>query len=195
MSSKIGRPTKLTEALLEEILTLVEAGNYVHDAVLACGVVEKTYYNWMQRGKEDLEAEKDTIHARFLQSATCARAKARCHHVGLIMKNADQGRNAQASIEFLARTDPAHWGRKDVIVSKGMTADLTSGQVTAGAQISGANGAAQRLMEELSKDDWLAEYGRTLEDLGLLDVAAAKAGGGAEADAQVDQVHPDRADP
>lgn len=194
MGSKGGRPTKLTEALEREILTLIEAGNYIQDAVMACGVAEKTYYNWMERGKKDEAAGKSTVYTRFLQAAMCARARARCHHVGLILRNSEQGRNASASIEYLARTDPAHWGRKDLIVSKGMTADLTSGQVTASAGVAGANGAANKLWEELSKDDWLAEYGRTLEDLGLLDVAAAKADGGAEADAQVDRVHPDSAD-
>lgn len=189
-----GRPTKLTPELQRSIVELVELGNYAEVAAQACGVAKTTFYRWMQQGEDAQAAGKRSIHRDFREAVTRARAKAQTYYVGLLLRNADERSDSRAIIEYLARTDPARWGRKDVVVSKGVTADLTSGQVSASAGVAGANGAANKLWEELSKDDWLAEYGRTLEDLGLLDVAAATPDGGAETDAQVDRLHPDHAD-
>jgi hypothetical protein len=189
-----GRPTKISPEIQGAIALHVEAGNYPEVAAQAEGISKATYYRWMQRGEEDEAAGRRTVYREFRERITRARAKAQTYYVGLLLRNADERSDSRAIIEYLARTDPARWGRKDVVVSKGVTADLTSGQVSASAGVAGANGAANKLWEELSKDDWLAEYGRTLEDLGLLDVATAKADGGAEADAQVDQLHPDHAD-
>lgn len=117
IKKKVGRPQKLTPEIMDSILTLVEAGNYLKDAVLANDITEKTYYNWLNTGEEDEAAGRNTLHAQLLQSAMCARAKARTYHVGLILKNAEQGRNASASLEYLSRTDPNNWAKERVLMN------------------------------------------------------------------------------
>lgn len=112
--NKGGRPSILTRKLMQDILALVEEGNYLKDAVLAQGVYEQTYYRWIEKGEADRAIGKHTIHAQLCESATCARAKARTVHVGLILKNSKRGANAQASLEFLARTDRENWSKEKV---------------------------------------------------------------------------------
>jgi len=111
---------------MESILFLVETGNYAKDAALANDIDEATYYRWIEKGAKDLELGRKTLHAELCKSVPCARAKARVHHVGIILKNANSGKDTRASIEFLARTDPENWARRD-----SLKADLQhSGAIT-----------------------------------------------------------------
>jgi hypothetical protein len=135
-----GPPSKLNRQLMDDILLLVEAGNYLRDAVLANDIDEATYYRWIKKGAEDLKRGSRTLCAELCKSAPCARAKARVHHVGIILKNANSGRDTRASIEFLSRTDPENWARKDAL-----KADLQhSGTLTIiFEEVGGRDGQAQ----------------------------------------------------
>ena len=103
---------------MQEILTLVEAGNYLKDSVLANNVTERVYYTWIEKGNADQEAGRTSLYVELIQSAQCARAKARTYHVGLILKNAERGKDARASLEYLIRTDPDNWAKRDAFSIK-----------------------------------------------------------------------------
>jgi hypothetical protein len=86
---------------------------------MSCNVDEATYYRWMTKAEKDAEAKRSNIYTEFRKSAQCARAKARTHHVNIIMKNAEQGKDARASLEYLSRTDPDNWAKKDQLAIGG----------------------------------------------------------------------------
>jgi hypothetical protein len=82
---------------------------------MACDIDETTYYRWMERAKRDAAAHKSSIYTEFCKSAQCARAKARTYHVQLIMRNAEAGKDSRSSLEYLSRTDPDHWSRRESV--------------------------------------------------------------------------------
>ena len=48
-----GRPPKLTDALVVEVLEYVRKGNYYETAAAAAGLSRKTLVNWLRRGKRE----------------------------------------------------------------------------------------------------------------------------------------------
>ena len=109
---KIGRPSKLTPALSEEMLALIEGGDYPEDAALIVGITRDTYYSWKAKGEEDAAAGRRSAFSDFSDSVSRARAKARSHAVATMRKAADNG-DARFALEYLARTDPEHWAKRD----------------------------------------------------------------------------------
>lgn len=50
--SKNGRKSKLTEERQEEIVEMIEAGNYSNVAARAAGIGETTFWRWLKEGEE-----------------------------------------------------------------------------------------------------------------------------------------------
>lgn len=67
----MGRPTKLTPELTEQIVADIEKGNYSETAAQAAGIDVSTFCNWMKWGA----AEKEPYSA-FFEAVVCARARA-----------------------------------------------------------------------------------------------------------------------
>lgn len=49
-SSKMGRPTKVSVALIERISVILRAGAYVETAAAMVGLNKSTFYDWLKRG-------------------------------------------------------------------------------------------------------------------------------------------------
>ena len=106
VKSKIGRNTKLTPELQEEIVRFIEGGNYIETTCHAVGVNKQTFYNWLQRGSNGEQPFLD-----FLDSIKKAKAKAETQSVSLIrIAGID---NWQAAAWWLERTNWKKWGKKD----------------------------------------------------------------------------------
>ena len=68
-----GRPTKLTPAVHQQIVTFIRAGAYDWVAAEAAGIGKSTFYRWLERGA----ARAAEPHRTFLVDVREARAQAR----------------------------------------------------------------------------------------------------------------------
>lgn len=66
-----GRPTKLTEELIEQVAEKIRRGNHPETSAVASGISRATYYEWKRRGEagEDPYAEFWTRVARACAEA------------------------------------------------------------------------------------------------------------------------------
>lgn len=116
----VGRLTKLTPKVQEDIVTVLRAGNYFETASAYAGISKSTFYNWLKRGERELQrVEKDAryrvrqeeeIYVDFVCAVKEAVAEAEVRDVLTIGKASDK--NWQASAWRLERRYPEKWGRK-----------------------------------------------------------------------------------
>ena len=106
-TSNIGRPSKLEDSRVEELVKWLKLGYYIEDACTMAGIGKTTYYRWLEKAEEGLEEYRD-----FRDSVQKARAEAEGAHIMNIRKAADNG-VWQASAWYLARSHPSKWGKKN----------------------------------------------------------------------------------
>jgi hypothetical protein len=117
----MGRPTKLTDDLRDELARHLAAGNPIKTACALVGIGESTYHKWRARGKAERErvaeghancrvrkAERPFVE--FMESTTRARAEASRKRVANITEAADEDWRAAAWL--LERREPETWGQK-----------------------------------------------------------------------------------
>lgn len=107
---KIGRKTKLTEKMIEEIAKHIELGMINKDVAQLVGISETTFYNWMNEGENS--KDDNNIFRKFYLKVKEAEAKAIKRNLAIIQRAANEG-NWQAAAWFLERKRPEDWGRKD----------------------------------------------------------------------------------
>lgn len=110
MTDGIGRPTKLTSDLTEQVVSAIEEGNYVETAAQAVGIHPATYYNWMTWGAQGKEP-----YAAFFEAVTCARARAEMQLVREVRTGDDKGVSfgpARAAAFMLERTRPDKFAQR-----------------------------------------------------------------------------------
>lgn len=109
---------KLDAELIDKAHKLISEGHY---AVVVCGylgIAETTFYAWIRKAKEDIEANKKTIYTQFSQSIKEAEAKAEMRHLQNITKAAIDG-TWQASAWFLERKHKDKWSNKQEVQLSG----------------------------------------------------------------------------
>lgn len=112
------RQTKLTREIHDQIVELIEAGNFASVAARACGVSSSTFHRWMQRG----EQQKKGPYRLFWDACTRARARAQSKYVEVLREAAKSDWRAAAF--FLERTDPEHWGSRRFVEKKSTNINL-----------------------------------------------------------------------
>ena len=109
---------KLNKELIEKAHRLISEGHY---AVVVCtylGIDESTFYKWINKAKQDIEANKKSIYVEFFQSINEAEAKAEMRHLQNIAKSATDG-TWQASAWLLERKHKNRWSNKQEIQLSG----------------------------------------------------------------------------
>ena len=101
----MGRPTKLTPELQEELLKALKGGTYVEDACAYVGIGVSTFYDWMRLGSLN-----EAPYSEFSEAVEKARASAVVRNVALLQKAAED--SWQAAAWWLERTRPDHYGRR-----------------------------------------------------------------------------------
>jgi len=109
----MGRPTKLTPELQQQICNLLAMGNYVAHVCEMVGISERTFYYWQERG----EAGEEPF-SQFLQAVKKAQAQAVARAVAGIQRAGLDG-SWQALAWFLERRYPDMWGRRDRVEHSG----------------------------------------------------------------------------
>ena len=114
-----GRPTRLNEEVKERICAALIAGNFPGIAALYGRVSRNTYFNWLERGRREREAQevgkdpsqKEKPFLEFLDAVEMAQARAEMAAIAQIRKAALAG-DWKASAWLLARAFPQKWGKR-----------------------------------------------------------------------------------
>lgn len=116
-----GRPTKLNKQIIEEIALMVKLGNYIETASAFAGISKVTLYEWMKRGRRELERVNDgkgrkirkseELYVEFLNAIEQAMAEAEVRDVQTIY-NATKI-DWKASAWRLERKYPDRWGKTE----------------------------------------------------------------------------------
>lgn len=124
-NSNAGRKPLLNEELIEEICSVIRAGNYAKTAIDYVGISESSFYNWINRAEAELARmeeegddeplESEEIYLQFLASFKKADSAAKVRNVAII--NDAARTHWQAAAWYLERRDPENWGRKKIDVS------------------------------------------------------------------------------
>jgi hypothetical protein len=86
--ANVGRPTRLSDSLVEEIAGYIRLGVPAKYAAEASGVSSTAFYAWKERGEADLEQDVESLHADFARSLTRARAEFLSRMAALVTKHA-----------------------------------------------------------------------------------------------------------
>lgn len=165
---KLGRPTLLTDEVRERIVSAVAGGAYFDDAAQFAGITERTFYNWIRRGKdaqEIMEAggeipDSEIPFLQFLQEVERARANAVMRNLTLIQTAASNG-SWQAAAWYLERTNPRKWGRHETYEVTGLEGMPAQPASSARDSLREKFQAAQRVA--------LERLGSPSEDLEIID--------------------------
>jgi len=122
LSEKNGRPSKLTDELIEKVSQAIRNGAYIETAMKFVGVHVDQFYEWNKRAvkeiKERMESElldikrenKYEIYVRFHEAIQKAMAESEMFDLNVITKAARDG-HWQASAWRLERKYPKRYGQ------------------------------------------------------------------------------------
>lgn len=112
-NTTIGRPTKLTPKLIDQICQVVANGNYIQTACQIVNISKPTYYDWLKRGGEDQQTGIETVYSSFLNAIKKAEADSEAKMVEVIRQVATEKKEWLPAMTYLERRHPDRWGRKD----------------------------------------------------------------------------------
>jgi hypothetical protein len=110
--------SKLTTDLINKASKYISEGHYTNVICQYLGIAETTFYSYVNQGKEDIEADKDTIYTKFLKSVKEAEAIAEMKQLQNILKASSDG-TWQASAWYLERKHKNRWSTKQEIEHTG----------------------------------------------------------------------------
>jgi transposase-like protein len=117
MTRAVGRPSKLDEETLGEIVKMLASGCSVETAARAHGVGESTLYRWLARGRvaldkseetEDVVAESEELYATLAGDVEKARARSKISALVTLRQAAAAGA-WQAAAWYLEREFPEEY--------------------------------------------------------------------------------------
>jgi len=111
-----GRPTKLTEEIIEQITTDISVGVVWKNAVGAAGISYQTFLSWLERGEAVSDGKlrktkSNKLFLDFFERVEKSKHQAFVKHAKTIANAAAKG-DWRASESFLKRRDPENWGDK-----------------------------------------------------------------------------------
>jgi hypothetical protein len=107
---KPGRPSKLTDKTKEALFNAILGGNTIRDACAYAGINHSTYTIWMQKGLEDLKADRNTDYATFIIQTQEVLDMAKPRLVMSVAKGATN--DPRLALTILERRYPKEWGIK-----------------------------------------------------------------------------------
>ena len=107
---KVGRPTKLTQALQDKLCSKIRKGLPIVDSCALCDIDEQTYYSWVSRG----EAGEEPF-TLFLGALKKAHAEMKEYCLDILDKSTDNDNNINWTPMAwkLERRDRLNFGRQD----------------------------------------------------------------------------------
>lgn len=105
----VGRQSSLTPELQELVCQAIRSGNTARTSVAFAGIPEKTFYYWLERGREG--GKDNDRYVQFMQAVEKARADAVVRNVDIIQQKARE--TWQAAAWWLERRHPQDWARTE----------------------------------------------------------------------------------
>jgi len=103
-----GRPTKLTNELLEKIVGLLKKGHTKKGACGKVGITERTLYYWVEKGESH---KTNTIFKRLATEIEIAEEAGQAEYEDVIHEDAIINRNAKTAMWRLEQMDPKNYGK------------------------------------------------------------------------------------
>lgn len=126
-------PGKLNQAVQDQIVQMIRAGNYFSVACRAAGVSISAATDWMMTGETGGPLKPRPIYRRFAEAVREAEAAAEAHAVLIVRKAINEG-DARAAMEYLRRRHSERWGDRGQIQVDGrleVTARATPAELAA----------------------------------------------------------------
>lgn len=102
--------SKLTPKLIDDIANLIKRGNFPVTAAQACGVPERTWYEWLKKGKGMAKG----LHRELFDAVEAASARPQIDVVNKLYEVALEG-NVRAIEVLLSRRYPKQWGTQQTL--------------------------------------------------------------------------------
>jgi hypothetical protein len=127
---KIGRPTELTEDIIDTVVMALRSGAYIETAMNFVGVDRARFYDWNKKAMEELKErdealdqgldrpEKMEIYVQFHNAVKKAMAEAELLMLKIITDAANKG-NWMAAAWRLERKHPDRYGINSLRISTG----------------------------------------------------------------------------
>lgn len=156
--ANVGAKSKLTREVIDTLCLYISRGVPIKHAVIAAGICERTYYDWLDQAALDQEHDRVTMHTQFSQSTTRARSQflaamalqANKHAVGFKRKDGSFQEGDPKMIQWLLERRGGPDWRQSVEI------DLEGRVRTEAPQIP-------------DSDERMKEAGGILRDVGVLD--------------------------
>jgi hypothetical protein len=101
-----GRPTLMTDELVDQLLSMLRAGSYVGTAARAAGIGRQTLADWLKRGEHAPEGDP---YRELRDQIDQARAEGEARNVARVQAAAVE--SWQAAAWLLERQYPERWGK------------------------------------------------------------------------------------
>ena len=121
-----GRKPKLTDELQEQLCEELAKGKTVKGACGAVGIGERTYYDWIEKGRT---TERNDKWCRFLKAVEIAKAKGQSKFEDVIYENAIEKGIWTCAAWYLERRDKEHYSKSDEHTSESQEVEITDDQV------------------------------------------------------------------
>ena len=116
----MGRPSIISEELIQRVLKHLSVGNYLKPSIEASGIAYSTFRLWMQKGEEDRAAGRETLYSSLLDRLTRAQADAEAHLVDQLANEQDW----RAKSFLLERRHRERWGKEEQQSKAAVTINL-----------------------------------------------------------------------
>jgi len=108
----------LNDEMIEKAKKYISAGNYANVVCQYLGIDESTYYDYINKGKKDIENNVESIYTKFSKAIKEAEAEAEMRAVASIQKAGSEG-NWTAYAWYLERKHKKRWSQKQEIEHSG----------------------------------------------------------------------------
>ena len=123
-AATIGRPTKFTPETRSKLLEAVNAGVYMHIAAEYAGIHVSTLHEWLERGRTDAIAGRETDFSEFSEEIVRTAAKV---EVRALAQIAQAGTEDWRAAAWLAeRRYPERYGKRDAHDANSSTVNIVA---------------------------------------------------------------------
>jgi len=123
---------KLNAKVIEKAIGYLEEGNYIETVATLIGITSKTYFDWINKGLADIEADKVSLYSKFCNATKEAQAEAERRAVASIQQAGEK--SWQANAWYLERKFKDRWALRtelEVSTSSSEYKKLTEGELRA----------------------------------------------------------------
>jgi hypothetical protein len=113
-----GHPTKCNDFIIEQLVKLLKAGNYLSTACASVDINPTTYSSWLERGAADEaegKSEAESVFLRFYKAVKRADAEAEAEIVAKVKAKIDTDKTGITGFTFLDRRWRDRWGQHSTV--------------------------------------------------------------------------------